>query len=167
MLGTIVSTKTKCIKLIFIGKVTLIPVAFLIALSINSTPFDGQSLAHLKSGAFSLDISKNTVTLTKCQPECTNCWAMIRRLLAIKHVSHAPNFYSVHVELIFNFLLSLNAAIYVAQTVNSTTTCIYKMLRDTEAKISYCYLISWLIVGRSLLDDTRHVKSIRQPLGNG
>ena len=34
-LGTLVSTKTKCIKLIFIGKITLIPVAFLIALSIS------------------------------------------------------------------------------------------------------------------------------------
>ena len=34
MLGTLVSTKTKCIKLIFIGKITLVPVAFLMALSI-------------------------------------------------------------------------------------------------------------------------------------
>ena len=33
-LGTLVSTKTKCIKLIFIGKITLAPVAFLMALSI-------------------------------------------------------------------------------------------------------------------------------------
>ena len=33
-LGTLVSTKTKCIKLIFIGKITLVPVAFLMALSI-------------------------------------------------------------------------------------------------------------------------------------
>ena len=33
-LGTLVSTKTKCIKLIFIGKITLLPVAFLMALSI-------------------------------------------------------------------------------------------------------------------------------------
>ena len=33
-LGTHVCTKTKCIKLIFIGKITLIPVAFLMALSI-------------------------------------------------------------------------------------------------------------------------------------
>ena len=32
--GTLVSTKTKCIKLIFIGKITLVPVAFLMALSI-------------------------------------------------------------------------------------------------------------------------------------
>ena len=29
-----VYTKTKCIKLIFIGKITLVPVAFLMALSI-------------------------------------------------------------------------------------------------------------------------------------
>ena len=35
-LGTRVCTKTKCIKLIFIGKITLIPVAFLMALSICS-----------------------------------------------------------------------------------------------------------------------------------
>ena len=33
-LGTLVSTKTKCIKLIFIEKMTLVPVAFLMALSI-------------------------------------------------------------------------------------------------------------------------------------
>ena len=33
-LGTLVSTKTRCIKLIFIGKITLVPVAFLMALSI-------------------------------------------------------------------------------------------------------------------------------------
>ena len=33
-LGALVSTKTKCIKLIFIGKITLVPVAFLISLSI-------------------------------------------------------------------------------------------------------------------------------------
>ena len=33
-LGTLVSTKTKCIKLIFIGKITIVPVAFLMALSI-------------------------------------------------------------------------------------------------------------------------------------
>ena len=33
-LGALVSTKTKCIKLIFIGKITLVPVAFLMALSI-------------------------------------------------------------------------------------------------------------------------------------
>ena len=34
-LGALVSTKTKCIKLIFIGKTTLVPVAFLMALSID------------------------------------------------------------------------------------------------------------------------------------
>ena len=34
--GTLDSAKTKCIKLIFIGKITLVPVAFLIALSIDS-----------------------------------------------------------------------------------------------------------------------------------
>ena len=33
-LGTLLSTKTKCIKLIFIGKITIVPVAFLMALSI-------------------------------------------------------------------------------------------------------------------------------------
>ena len=33
-LGTLVSIKTKCIKFIFIGKITLVPVAFLMALSI-------------------------------------------------------------------------------------------------------------------------------------
>ena len=33
-LGTLVSTKTKNIKLIFIGKITIVPVAFLMALSI-------------------------------------------------------------------------------------------------------------------------------------
>ena len=33
-LGTLVSTKTKCIKLIFIGKITHVLVAFLVALSI-------------------------------------------------------------------------------------------------------------------------------------
>ena len=33
-LWTLISTKTKCIKLIFIGKITLVPVAFLMALSI-------------------------------------------------------------------------------------------------------------------------------------
>ena len=35
-LGALVSTKTKCIKVIFIGKITLAPVAFLMALSILS-----------------------------------------------------------------------------------------------------------------------------------
>ena len=34
-LGTLVSTKTKCIKLIFIGKITLVSVTFLTALSIS------------------------------------------------------------------------------------------------------------------------------------
>ena len=34
-LGTLVSTNTKCIKLIFIGKLTLVPVAFLMALSLG------------------------------------------------------------------------------------------------------------------------------------
>ena len=34
-LGTLVSTKTKCIKLLFIGKITIVPVAFLMALSID------------------------------------------------------------------------------------------------------------------------------------
>ena len=33
-LGTLVSTKTKCLKLIFIMKITLVPVAFFMALSI-------------------------------------------------------------------------------------------------------------------------------------
>ena len=33
-LGTLVSTKTKCIKLIFIGKIALVSVAFLMTLSI-------------------------------------------------------------------------------------------------------------------------------------
>ena len=33
-LGALVSTKLKCIKLIVIGKITLVPVAFLKALSI-------------------------------------------------------------------------------------------------------------------------------------
>ena len=33
-LGTLVSTKLKCIKLIFIGKISLVSVAFLMALSI-------------------------------------------------------------------------------------------------------------------------------------
>ena len=33
-LGTLVRTKTKCIKLIFIGKITLVPVALLMALNI-------------------------------------------------------------------------------------------------------------------------------------
>ena len=32
-LGTPVSTETRCIKLIFIGKITLVPIAFLMALS--------------------------------------------------------------------------------------------------------------------------------------
>ena len=35
-LGTLVTTKTKCIKLIFIGLMILVPVAFLMALSIFS-----------------------------------------------------------------------------------------------------------------------------------
>ena len=35
-LGTGVSTKTKCIKLIFIGKITLLPVVLLMALSIHT-----------------------------------------------------------------------------------------------------------------------------------
>ena len=38
-LGMLVSTKTKCIKLIFIGKITLVPVAFLMALSIVYNKF--------------------------------------------------------------------------------------------------------------------------------
>ena len=33
-LGTLVSSKTKCIKLIFKAKIKLVPVAFLMALSI-------------------------------------------------------------------------------------------------------------------------------------
>ena len=36
MLGALVSTKTKCMKLIFIGKITLVPVAFLMALGIDT-----------------------------------------------------------------------------------------------------------------------------------
>ena len=45
-LGTLVSTNTKCIKLLFIGKITRIPVAFLMALSIQSvTLLLGLSLA--------------------------------------------------------------------------------------------------------------------------
>ena len=35
--GTLVSTKTKCNKFIFIGKITLVPVEFLMALSISSS----------------------------------------------------------------------------------------------------------------------------------
>ena len=34
-LGALVSIKTKCIKVICIGKITLVPVAFLMALSIS------------------------------------------------------------------------------------------------------------------------------------
>ena len=34
-LGALVNTKTKCIKLIFIGKIALVPVAFFMALSIE------------------------------------------------------------------------------------------------------------------------------------
>ena len=34
-LGTLAGTKTKCIKLIFMGKITFVPVAFLMALSID------------------------------------------------------------------------------------------------------------------------------------
>ena len=37
-LEMLVSTKTKCIKLVFIGKIALVPVAFLMALSIY-TPY--------------------------------------------------------------------------------------------------------------------------------
>ena len=37
-LGALVSSKTKCIKLIFIGKIALLPVAFLMALSIHVGP---------------------------------------------------------------------------------------------------------------------------------
>ena len=36
-LGTLDCTKTKCIKMIFIGKITRVPVAFLMALSILNT----------------------------------------------------------------------------------------------------------------------------------
>ena len=36
-LGALVNTKTKCTKLIFIGKITLVPVAFLMALSVYSS----------------------------------------------------------------------------------------------------------------------------------
>ena len=38
-LGALVNSKTKCIKLIFIGKITLVPVAFLMALSISDLSF--------------------------------------------------------------------------------------------------------------------------------
>ena len=39
-LGTLISTNTKCIKLIFIGKITLVPVAFLMALSIYTWKYN-------------------------------------------------------------------------------------------------------------------------------
>ena len=46
-LGTLVSTKTKCIKLIFIGKITLVPVAFLMALSIFKAATTFENVGHL------------------------------------------------------------------------------------------------------------------------
>ena len=46
----LVSTKTKCIKLIFIGKITLVPVAFLMALSIESPSGPLPSLFKLCPG---------------------------------------------------------------------------------------------------------------------
>ena len=47
-LGALVSTKTKCIKLIFIGKITLVPVAFLMDLSIHDPQcVDGKFLSEL------------------------------------------------------------------------------------------------------------------------
>ena len=59
-LGTLVSTKTKCIMLIFIGKITRVPVAFLMALSIfwyfkNS----GEILNNIKSTDFLASILSN------------------------------------------------------------------------------------------------------------
>ena len=38
-LGTLVSTKTKCIMLILTVKITLVPVAFFLALSIHYAPY--------------------------------------------------------------------------------------------------------------------------------
>ena len=51
-LGTFVSTKTKCIKLIFIGKITLVPVAFFMALSIylfSNVNICGPVIAYLEN----------------------------------------------------------------------------------------------------------------------
>ena len=48
-LGTFVSTKPKCIKLIFIGKIPLIPVAFLMALSIYIFFCDGSHAGWQKT----------------------------------------------------------------------------------------------------------------------
>ena len=46
-LGTLVSTKTKCIKLIFIGKITLIPVAFFNGFKYICTGHNIETLTYL------------------------------------------------------------------------------------------------------------------------
>ena len=47
-LGALVSTKTKCIKLIFTGKIILVPLAFLISLSIYPENFNTKFWVVLK-----------------------------------------------------------------------------------------------------------------------
>ena len=47
--GTLVSTKTKCIKLIFIGKIIFVPVAFLMALSIFGVHLKKVNILYLSS----------------------------------------------------------------------------------------------------------------------
>ena len=49
-LGALVCTKLKCIKLIVLGKITLVPVAFLMALSIYSCIVIRYVKAHLIFG---------------------------------------------------------------------------------------------------------------------
>ena len=61
-LGTLVSTKTKCNKLIFKGKITLVPVEFLMSLSIYFLPSTytsfciGEELCKLLSSVLNLTL---------------------------------------------------------------------------------------------------------------
>ena len=77
-LETLVSTKTKCIKLIFIGKITLISVAFLMALSISkclqfSNPCYNSFLVYCR------ELAPSTIRLTGDQAQGDNS----------KHDSHS------------------------------------------------------------------------------
>ena len=72
-LGALVSAKTKCMKLIFIGKITRVPVAFLMALSI----FVYEMRIHLSKAFFILG---SIFSVIKCVPKLKTVFCISHRL---------------------------------------------------------------------------------------
>ena len=68
-LGALVSTKTKCIKLIFIGKIALVPVAFLMTLSIIYSLVSDRT--NIKFSKMQNKINGSSVTI-QYHNKCTN-----------------------------------------------------------------------------------------------